>query len=262
VTQRRAQLRRLEFASVIEGTTLILLAGVAVPLKHLGGWPVGVQVLGPLHGLALLIYLWIAMQAVAEAGWSRSDVIRVFLVAVLPFGGFFNAAFISRKIAGLEEGAVPMSLVALYPWLKALHVASALIFAAGVMTVAAFLWAAARSGQDVARISAALRAWDRAVTTPAMLLVLVLGFLLARSGGWFGARGCMSSSPCSPARGRARHAVRKTSPPRRRGPPQGAWRASPLLLAGFAGIAMLAVLQLGGRHPPDGQRATAVLSAL
>jgi hypothetical protein len=80
-----------------------------------------------------------------------------------------------------------MSLVALYPWLKALHVASALIFAAGVMTVAVFLWAAARSGQDVARISAALRAWDRAVTTPAMLLVLVLGFLLARSGGWFGA---------------------------------------------------------------------------
>jgi integral membrane protein len=103
VTQRRAQLRRLEFASVIEGTTLILLAGVAVPLKHLGGWPVGVQVLGPLHGLALLIYLWIAMQAVAEAGWSRSDVIRVFLVAVLPFGGFFNAAFISRKIAGLGK---------------------------------------------------------------------------------------------------------------------------------------------------------------
>ncbi|WP_454724472.1 MULTISPECIES: DUF3817 domain-containing protein [Cupriavidus] len=101
--QLRVQLRRLAFASVIEGTTLMLLAGVAVPLKHLGGWPVGVQVLGPLHGLALLIYLWIAMQTVAEAGWPRRDVVSVFLAPILPFGGFFNAAFVSRKIAGIEK---------------------------------------------------------------------------------------------------------------------------------------------------------------
>lgn len=102
--QSPSTLRHLEIVSVIEGTTLVLLLGIAVPLKHLGGWPIGVQVLGPLHGLALLVYLWIAVQAAAEAGWSRSDSMRVFLVAILPLGGFFNAAFISRKIAAIEKG--------------------------------------------------------------------------------------------------------------------------------------------------------------
>lgn len=102
--QSPSTLRHLEIASVIEGTTLVLLLGIAVPLKHLGGWPIGVQVLGPLHGLALLIYLWIAIQAVTGAGWSRGDLMRVFLLAALPLGGFFNAAFLSRKIAAIEKG--------------------------------------------------------------------------------------------------------------------------------------------------------------
>lgn len=97
-------LRHLEIASVIEGTTLVLLLGIAVPLKHLGGWPIGVQILGPLHGLALLIYLWIAIQAVSGAEWPRRELLRVFLLAVLPLGGFFNATFIARKIDTIEKG--------------------------------------------------------------------------------------------------------------------------------------------------------------
>jgi len=136
-----------------------------------------------------------------------------------------------------------MSFAAPYPWLKALHVASALIFAAGVMTVAVFLWAAARSGQDVARISAALRRWDRAVTTPAMLLVLVLGFLLARSGGWFGAPWLHVKLALAlllaAAHGMQSARLRRLAG----GTAARPWRASPLLLAGFAGIAMLAVLK-------------------
>src|SRR5262245_39185516 len=51
-----SQLRRLEIASVAEATTLLLLLGLAVPLKHLGGWSMGVHVAGPVHGLAFLAY--------------------------------------------------------------------------------------------------------------------------------------------------------------------------------------------------------------
>jgi integral membrane protein len=92
-----AQLRRLEQMSLIEATTLVLLVCVAVPLKHLAGWPLGVAVIGPVHGLAFLIYGWVAMQTVAGGGWRPAEGARLLLLAVVPFGGYFNLALIRRK---------------------------------------------------------------------------------------------------------------------------------------------------------------------
>ncbi len=70
----------------------------------------------------------------------------------------------------------------LYAWLKALHVAAAFTFFAGVLGAAVFL-----AGADAGSAGAlrAMRRWDQRVTTPAMLLVWALGLTLALSGGWF-----------------------------------------------------------------------------
>lgn len=71
----------------------------------------------------------------------------------------------------------------LYPWLKALHVASALVFVGGVIGVAVFLTAASADAAN-APLAQRIRRWDQAVTTPAMLLVWAFGLTLALSGGW------------------------------------------------------------------------------
>jgi len=94
-----AQLRRLEIASCAEATTLLLLLGLAAPLKHLDGWDMGVRVMGPVHGLAFLAYIWMAVQTAAGGGWSRAEIARLFIVAFVPFGGFFNLPFLFRKAA-------------------------------------------------------------------------------------------------------------------------------------------------------------------
>ncbi len=70
----------------------------------------------------------------------------------------------------------------LYMWLKALHVAAAFTFFAGVLGAAVFL---AGADADSAGALRAMRRWDQHVTTPAMLLVWALGLTLALSGGWF-----------------------------------------------------------------------------
>ena len=70
----------------------------------------------------------------------------------------------------------------LYTWLKALHVAAAIIFTAGVLSNAVFL-AAPRPGH--AGTALALHRWEQKVTTPAMLLVWALGLALGLMGGWF-----------------------------------------------------------------------------
>lgn len=95
------QLRRLEIASLVEATTLVLLVGVAVPLRHLAGKPLAVTVLGPAHGLAFAAYLWTVLQTVAEGGWRRREWLRLLVTAFVPFAGYANLPLIRRKAEAL-----------------------------------------------------------------------------------------------------------------------------------------------------------------
>ena len=78
-----------------------------------------------------------------------------------------------------------MSVAELYPWLKALHVASALTFVGGVLAAAVFLAAASEGTAAMTGAARAVWRWDQAVTTPAMLFTWGLGLALAISGNWF-----------------------------------------------------------------------------
>ncbi len=73
----------------------------------------------------------------------------------------------------------------LYPWLKALHVAAAMTFAGGVLGASVYLTTLGAGDEPSLSAHRAVRAWDRAVTTPAMLIVWALGLTLALRGGWF-----------------------------------------------------------------------------
>ena len=101
----RAQLRWLEVASVVEATTLVLLVGVAVPLRHLAGRPLAVTVLGPVHGFAFAAYLWTVLQTTAAGGWRRSEWLRLVLTAFVPLAGYANLPLIRRKAAALAPAS-------------------------------------------------------------------------------------------------------------------------------------------------------------
>ncbi|AMO93105.1 integral membrane domain protein [Collimonas fungivorans] len=96
-------LRQLRMASIIEGASLLILLGIAVPLKHVAGIPAAVAVMGPLHGLTFIAYVWLAVNVISGAKWSKSDAVRILLGAVLPFGGFFNARFIRQHELALAS---------------------------------------------------------------------------------------------------------------------------------------------------------------
>ena len=73
----------------------------------------------------------------------------------------------------------------LYPWLKAAHVACALLFVGGVLAGSLVLAANLSAPDRIAPLASALRRWDRMVTIPAMLGVWAFGIGLAIWGGWF-----------------------------------------------------------------------------
>jgi protoporphyrinogen IX oxidase len=78
-----------------------------------------------------------------------------------------------------------MSLDEFYPWFKALHVVSVMLFIGGVLLVSVFLNAVTSEDKYNALIARKIRAWDQMITTPAMLLTWALGITLASVGHWF-----------------------------------------------------------------------------
>lgn len=98
----RSQLRRLEMVLVAETSTLLLLLFIAVPLKHVAHWPLAVTVMGPVHGLAFLVYLWTVLQTVAGGGWRAAEIARLIVFACIPLGGLISLRTIRRKRAALD----------------------------------------------------------------------------------------------------------------------------------------------------------------
>jgi len=101
------QLRKLEIMSLIEAATLVLLVGVAVPLKHLAHLNLAVKIMGPVHGVAFLSYVWTALQTVIGGGWRPAAIARLFLVAFIPFAGFANLPFLRARAAELHGCGLP-----------------------------------------------------------------------------------------------------------------------------------------------------------
>jgi integral membrane protein len=93
------QLRKLRLASIVESCSLLVLVLIAVPLKYLGGVPAATSLVGPLHGLTFLFYIWTVIETVTGSAWTRAEIVRLVLVAFVPFGGFVNLSWLDSKMA-------------------------------------------------------------------------------------------------------------------------------------------------------------------
>ncbi len=102
---RLRQFDRLRHAALCEGATLVLLLAVAVPLKHLAGHAGMVALMGPVHGMAFLYYLWTITSNVSAEDWTRTEVAQLIGCAMLPFGAWFSIGLIKRKAAAIAGPA-------------------------------------------------------------------------------------------------------------------------------------------------------------
>lgn len=88
-------LTRLRVTGVLEGISLIVLTGIAVPVKYINDDPSLVKIIGPLHGLLFLLYVINAISVGVEYRWKFSVTTwKVLLACIIPFGTFY----IDRKI--------------------------------------------------------------------------------------------------------------------------------------------------------------------
>lgn len=82
-------LRTLRYVAWAEGISFLLLLLIAVPLKYVWQEPLLVRIIGPLHGVLFLYFLWELLATRVTHNWSWSKVFKAIVLSLLPAGPFF-----------------------------------------------------------------------------------------------------------------------------------------------------------------------------
>jgi integral membrane protein len=72
----------------IEGSSLLILLFIAMPLKYFAGLPEVVTVVGSLHGFFFVLYILITGFTTLKVKWHLGWPIAAVIVAFIPFGNF------------------------------------------------------------------------------------------------------------------------------------------------------------------------------
>ena len=102
----KSPLHHLSVMALVEGSSLIALVLLAVPLKYAADWPAGVKIIGPIHG-ALFIWATIALVVTLSRGQlSPLRSLGVFLASLIPFGGLWSHRMMRRQLGKAPAAAV------------------------------------------------------------------------------------------------------------------------------------------------------------
>jgi integral membrane protein len=88
--------RSFEVVAFLEGLSFLVLLGVAMPLKYLGGVALATRVVGLFHGLAFLAYVVVVVDALATKAWPNRTVALGLLAAFLPAGTFVFVSHVRK----------------------------------------------------------------------------------------------------------------------------------------------------------------------
>jgi len=89
-------LRNFRYVALAEATTFLALL-VASVVKRTDGGEMGVQILGPIHGLLFIAYVIMALRLREEVGWTNQQTFWILVGAVLPFGGYVVDWWLLRR---------------------------------------------------------------------------------------------------------------------------------------------------------------------
>ena len=58
--------------------------------------PLGVKLMGPVHGILFLTYVMLSLSTALAEGWRLKVCIRIWAAAIIPFGTFLNDPFLLK----------------------------------------------------------------------------------------------------------------------------------------------------------------------
>lgn len=83
----------------IEGISYLILLFIAMPMKYMMGYPIGVKIMGTVHGILFCAYVYFLIESWAKLKWKFLTVAILFILSLIPFGTFFQR----KVIDGIEK---------------------------------------------------------------------------------------------------------------------------------------------------------------
>lgn len=75
--------------AILEGTSLLILMFIAMPLKRMMGMPEAVRIVGGIHGMLFLMYFYTLLTIWMSHKWPLKKAFTAFIMASIPFGTFW-----------------------------------------------------------------------------------------------------------------------------------------------------------------------------
>ncbi len=90
-------LSALRTTGIIEGISFLILLGIAMPMKYIYGHPEMVRIVGSIHGVLTLLYIFLLTYVAATLKWSFKTIVLAFIASLIPFGMLYAEFKIFRK---------------------------------------------------------------------------------------------------------------------------------------------------------------------
>ena len=74
--------------ALAEGVSFLVLLFIAMPLKYLANIPIGVTVVGGLHGVLFVAFIILAYLVMDRYNKNFMWMLKAFVASILPFGTF------------------------------------------------------------------------------------------------------------------------------------------------------------------------------
>lgn len=94
MTKLKGATRAFVLVAYIEAASYLALLAAVVTYRVFDG-PDFIGALGPIHGIAFLVYVALVLRIRADQGWGFWSTIVVLGASVVPFGGFWAGRHVS-----------------------------------------------------------------------------------------------------------------------------------------------------------------------
>lgn len=85
----------------VEGLSFLILLGIAMPLKYIWDMPQAVRVIGMIHGILFVLYIWVLLRVWIDRNWKFSRATIAVLASFVPFGTMMFDPSLKREVESI-----------------------------------------------------------------------------------------------------------------------------------------------------------------
>ena len=92
-----SELTKFRLINKVEGYSFLLLLFIAMPLKYMAGFPIATKIMGMIHGILFIAFVYQLFIAKDDTPFSAKETALFFVLSLVPFGTFYTEKLCKQK---------------------------------------------------------------------------------------------------------------------------------------------------------------------